>query len=129
MSIDYAQIAADATELIKEFGTAMLLRSNSSEDIYDEVTGETTPGPGGPTDVEIYGVKVAPTTEYTQSIQDGSVHASDMLIYMEPSVKYPNLEDTIVIEDKSIIEVWQVVNVQEIKPATIPVLYIVQVRP
>ena len=129
MSFDYAEIAATATELIKEFGTQMILRSSSSEDVYDPVTGETTPGPSGSTDVPIFGVKVAPTVEYAQSLADGSVQARDMLIYMEPSVKYPNLEDTIVIEDNTVIEVWQVVNVQEIKPATVPVLYIVQVRP
>lgn len=129
MSFNYTEIAATATELIKEFGVQMILRSNSSEDVYDPVTGETTPGPGGVTDTPIYGVKVAPTEEYTQSIAEGSVQARDMLIYMEPSVKYPNLEDTIVIEDNAVIEVWQIVNVQEIKPATVPVLYIVQVRP
>lgn len=129
MSIDYAELAATTTELIKEFGTSMILRSSSVEDVYDEVTGEITPGLSGSTDVPIFGVKVAPTREYTQSIADGSVHSRDMLIYMEPSVKYPNLEDVIVIEDATMVEVWQIVNVQEIKPATVPLLYIVQVRP
>lgn len=129
MSFDYSDLAATATELIKEFGIAMILRTSDSGDVYDPVTGETTPGPGGATDVTIHGVKVAPTTEYTQSIAEGSVQSSDMLIYMEPSVKYPNLEDTIVIEDVSVTEVWQIVNVQEIKPAATPLLYIVQVRP
>lgn len=129
MSMDYADLAATATELIKEFGTAMILRSSSTEDIYDEVTGVLTPGVSGATDLPIFGVKVAPTREYTQSIAEGSVHSRDMLIYMEPSVKYPNLEDEIVIEDAAAVEVWQIVNVQEIKPATVPVLYIVQVRP
>lgn len=129
MTMDYTELAVTATEMIKEFGTGMILRSSSSEDVYDPITGETTPGPGGPTDTPIFGVKAAPTTEYTQSMADGSVQATDMLIYMEPSVRYPSLEDTIVIEDNAVIETWQVVNVQEIKPATVPLLYIVQVRP
>lgn len=125
----YTDLAKDATALIKEFGVSMILRSNSSEDVYDPVTGTTTPGAGGQVDVPVFGVKVAPTTEYTQSIADGSVQASDMLVYLEPSVKYPNLEDVLVIEDATVMEVWQIVNVQEIKPANTPVLYIVQVRP
>lgn len=125
----YADLAKDATALIKEFGVAMILRSNSSEDVYDPIEGTTTPGAGGQVDVPVFGVKIAPTVEYTQSIADGSVQSSDMLIYMEPSIKYPNLEDEIVIEDATVMEVWQIVNVQEIKPANTPVLYIVQVRP
>lgn len=127
--IDYADLAVTATELIKEFGTQMILRSNSVEDSYDPVEGEVTPGASGTTDTAIFGVKLTPTAEYAQSIPEGSVQARDMLIYMEPSVRYPELDDTVVIEDATVIEVWQIVNVQEIKPATIPVLYIIQVRP
>ena len=125
----YEDLAKDATELIKEFGLQMTLRSASSGDVYDPVTGVNTPGVDGAVDVPVFGVKIAPTVEYTQSIADGSVQARDMLIYMEPSVKYPNLEDVLVIEDATVIEIWQIVNVQEIKPATVPVLYILQVRP
>lgn len=129
MSFDYAELAKSATDLITEFGVQMVLRSVSAEDVYDPITGETTPGPGGATDTPFMGVKLAPTTEYTQSLADGSVQARDMLIYMEPGIKYPRLDDTVVIEDASVIEIWQIVNVQEIKPATVPLLYILQVRP
>lgn len=125
----YEELAADATELIKEFGTTMTLRSNSAEDVHDPIEGTVTSGTSGSTDVTVYGVKVAPTAEYAQSIPDGTVQARDMLIYMEPSVRYPELDDMIIIEDRQVIETWQIVNVQEIKPATVPVLYILQVRP
>ena len=127
--IDYADLAVTATELIKEFGTQMILRSNSVEDSYDPIEGEVTPGASGATDTPIFGVKLTPTVEYAQSMADGAVQSRDMLIYMEPSVRYPELDDMIVIEDATVIETWQIVNVQEIKPATVPVLYILQVRP
>lgn len=125
----YDSLATRAAELIKKFGKEMTLRSASSEDTYDPVEGVVTPGASGVSDVKFFGVKIAPTTEYTQSIAEGSVQSSDMLIYMQPSVRYPNLEDVILIDYPEVSEVWQIVNVREEKPADKTLLYVVQVRP
>ena len=128
MIFDYDEIAVEATELIKEFGTQMILSGTAEAPVYDPVTGFET-DPGDPLITPFFGVKVAPTVEYSQSIPDGSVQARDMLIYAEPGIPYPNRQDTITINTRGAIEVWQIVNVQEITPADVPVLYIIQVRP
>lgn len=128
MSFDYSEIAGEAAELLKEFGTQMILSGTSTEPVYDPVTGTTT-DPGDPVVTPFFGVKLIPTVAYAQSIPDGSVQARDMLIYAEPSIPYPNLQDTITINTRGAVEVWQIVNVQEITPADTTVLYIIQVRP
>lgn len=125
----YDEMAQTATEMIREFGWPMILRSSSPQDEYDPIEGTLTVEADGVVNTPVFGVKIAPTVEYTQSMADGSVQSKDMLVYLEPSAKYPNLEDVLVIEDQSVIEIWQIVNVQEIKPAGVPLLYIVQVRP
>lgn len=128
MSFDYASIAVEAAELLEEFGTEMILSGSSTEPTYDPITGEYTDA-GTAVVTPFFGVKIAPTMEYAQSMADGSVQSRDMLIYMEPSAPYPNLQDTITINTRGEVEVWQIVNVQEITPADTTVLYIVQVRP
>jgi hypothetical protein len=128
MKFNYDEIAAEAAELLKEFGTQMILSGTSTDPVYDPVTGTTT-DPGDALITPFNGVKITPTMEYTQSIADGSVQARDMLIYAEPEIPYPNLQDTITINTRGAVEVWQIVNVQEITPADTPVLYIIQVRP
>ena len=57
--IDYADLAVTATELIKEFGTQMILRSNSVEDSYDPIEGEVTLGAGDAAPAEF-----VPNTEW-----------------------------------------------------------------
>lgn len=124
--MDYVALAVTATKLISEFGVEMTLRSASAADVYDPVTGEITPT-GAATDTVVRGVLVTPTAEYSQSI-GGNIEAQDMLIYLETKV-YPNLSDVLVFTSDTIIETWNIVNVQEIRPASVPLLYIVQVRP
>lgn len=124
MSFDYTDLRDTAVELITEFGRTLTLRSSDSADVYDEIEGTWTAGPGAVTDVEFFGVTLNPTMEYTQAVGAGNVQARDMLIYMEPTVE-PKMTGAIVIDG----EVWQVVNVQRIQPSTTVLLYIVQVRP
>lgn len=124
MSDFYNDLAATATELLKEFGTTLILRSVSDEEVYDPVTGELVPG-GDPVDTPFTGLKMNPTEEYAMSMNQGTVQARDMLVMMEPTVREPVMTDSVVIDD----EVWQVVNIRVEKPADIPLYYLVQVRP
>lgn len=128
MSFDYQPIADEASALLAEFGIDMVLVSANAGDGYDPVTGMISGG-GDPTRVTFKGIKIAPTVEYSQSIGEQNVQARDMLIYMEPGKAFPTLTDRVEIEDDEVIETWEVVNFQEIKPADVAVLYILQVRP
>ena len=120
----YGELAQTATELLKEFGTLMVLRSNHTQGIYNPIEGEVTPGASVVTDKTIHGVMITPTAEYASSIPDGSVQANDMLVLVEPSSVEPSLSDRLVVQGHS----WEIVNVQRIRPADVTVLYILQVR-
>lgn len=124
MSDFYAEMAATATEMIAEFGTTLILRSLADGETYDPVTGETVPG-GDPIDTPFKGVKMNPTEEYALSMNQGTVQARDMLVLMEPTVRVPEMDDSIVIDG----EEWQVVNIRVEKPADVPLYFLVQVRP
>lgn len=124
MSAFYTEMAAVATEMLSEFGTELKLRSLHTGDEYDPVTGEVVPG-GTPTDTPFRGVKMNPTEEYAQSMAQGAVQGRDMLVMMEPTVREPEMDDSIVIDG----EEWQIVNIRVEKPAEIPLYYLVQVRP
>lgn len=138
---DYTELKTDAQEMIREFGQMMVLsRTVADPDAppagpdgdYDPVTGITynpTTGVNDPTlqeDTPFYGVAIAPTEEYTQSVGAQNVQLRDMLIYMEPGVIEPRLSDAVVFSSD---EVWQIVNKVEVSPSGDDVLYILQVRP
>lgn len=124
MSDFYTELAAVATEMLAEFGTDFVLQSQAEGGEYDPVTGETASG-GDPINTPFKGVRMNPTQEYAQSMSQGTVHARDMLILMEPNAREPKLEDAVVMGD----ETWQVVNIRVEKPADVPLYYLVQVRP
>jgi hypothetical protein len=124
MSIDYAELAVVATGLIKEAGMTMTLVSTDGADVYDPVTDVTTPaGPGAET--PFMGVLLNIDSKYAQKVGTENIQLRDMLVYMEPSVVAPKMEDSIRIDG----ETMDIVNVERVAPAGIAVLYILQVRP
>lgn len=122
--IDSAALAETATRLIRENGRELLLRRAAGGGVYDPVTGENTPG-GPDADTPFSGVPLNITQEYTEAVGAQNVTARDQLIYMEPSVIEPKMDDAVVIDS----EVWQVMSVQKIAPQGTPILFILQVRP
>lgn len=124
MSDFYTELAAVATEMLAEFGTTLTLRSFHDEEEYDPVTGQLIPG-GDPIDTPFKGVKMNPTEEYALSMNQGTVQARDILVMMEPTVRVPQMDDSMLIDG----EEWQVVNIRVEKPADVPLYFLVQVRP
>lgn len=128
MSFDYSEVAKEIVEIIREFGVEMILSNDGSPE-YDPVLGREIAGTGNPVSTSFFGVKVAPTEEYAKSVEDGTIQSRDMLVYMEPIATVPSLRDTVTITENGVPEVWQLVNMQKVAPADVPVLYILQVRP
>lgn len=123
-AIDYAAIAAEATQVIKDAGSVLTLVVADSADVYDPVTGTTNPaGPGA--EVNFNGVMLNIDQKYAQTIGTQNIELQDQLIYMEPSVAVPTIGDKVIIGGGT----WSVVNVVVISPAGTPVLFILQVRP
>lgn len=124
MSAFYEELAAVATDMIREFGTSFVLRSFDHEEEYDPITGEVTP-PGEPIDSPFTGVRMSITEEYAASVGQGAIQSRDILIMADPAMRTPALEDTIVIAD----EVWQIVNIHKEQPADTVLFYMLQARP
>ncbi len=123
MKFDYRPIADEVIELIYEFGTEMTMHIPGTEGTWDPVTEETTGG-NPPTQRKFQGVKIAPTTDYAQSVGTGMIEARDMLIYMEPAFE-PKMDYSVETDG----ERWNIINIITEKPADVPILYILQVRP
>jgi len=123
-AIDYAAIAAEATQVIKDAGSVLTLVSTDGTDVYDPVTGTSTPADPG-AETPFNGVMLNIDQKYAQTIGTQNIELQDQLIYMEPSVAVPTIGDKVLIAG----ETWAVVNVVVISPAGIPVLFILQVRP
>lgn len=123
-AIDYAGLAQVATDLVRDAGRALILRSASPTDTYDPVTGTTTLIGTG-TETPFNGVTLSIDEKYAQTIGTENIQLRDELVYMEPSVVVPRLEDEVLIDGNP----WEVVHVSRIAPNGIPLLYILQVRP
>ncbi len=121
--IDYASLAADVIDLLKEAGRPLILRRGNVADTYDEVTGTKTPGgPGG--DTTFTGVTLSITESYAARVGTENIQTRDQLVYAGNEIE-PKMTDVIVIDG----EEWQIVGILPTSPAGIPVIYEIQVRP
>lgn len=125
MSYDYSEIAAEATEAIREYGMELRLRSANGADIYDPVSGEYTGTVPPGAETPFNGVRLNIDTGYAQKIGTQNINLQDELVYMEPNAVTPNLSSQVLIDGGW----WDVVRVEKVAPANVPVLFILQVRP
>ena len=119
MSFDYTEIAADADELLTEFGAPATLKRVTAGG-YDPATGDTTlPGAAEWTSV---GVKL----DYEQKQVDGTlIRRGDQRILLSViNMVNPQTGDTLAIG----ADVFNVIESRPLQPALVPVLFDVQVR-
>lgn len=119
MSFDYAAAAADAAELLAEFGATVTV-TRTTAGTYDPDTGTT--GAGASQTWTPSGVKL----EYSASAVDGThILSGDQRVYMSavPGLD-PKAGDTVTLG----AEVWRVVISRTLAPAGVAVLLDVQVR-
>lgn len=120
---DYGPLRNTADRLLARFGRDMLLEQADMDDVYDPISGEIIEGPDQPVSITIRGVTLAPTEEYAGTVGFENIEKGDMLVYIQATAK-PTLSSTIKVDER----VWQIVNVQPVQPAELPLMYIVQVR-
>lgn len=124
MSLDYADIALDVIDVMKEVGVQMMLKSANGADVYDPVTGVVTPSDPG-AETPFNGVRLNIDSKYAQKVGTQNIQLQDELVYMEPGRAVPTMQDEVDFGKGW----WSVVRVEEYAPANVPVLYIMQVRP
>jgi len=122
-TFDYAEMAAMAQELLAEFGAAVTLRQPGTGE-YDPETGTVS---SDPTDFLGIGAKF----DYEQRNIDGTlILQGDQQVYLAvqqgagAAMPKPKAGDLILVGN----DPWRVVTAEAIEPASVPVLYIVQVR-
>jgi len=120
---EYGPLRITADELLARFGRPMILNQADMDDVYDPITGDWIEGPMQPVDIPVFGVTLAPTAEYSASVGFESIETGDMLVYIQATGK-PTLSSKITVDDV----LWEIVNIQPVQPAEIPLMYILQVR-
>jgi len=118
VSFDYASIAADARELIKEFGKPVTLTTHVPG-VYDPVTRVETGG----SDVPFPGYGVQTEFDYTTQAQAMTLHASLRLLCVNIPKPVPD-RDTLTVGGV----VYQVVHSAPLEPGTVTLLYDVWVK-
>lgn len=120
MAKDYAASATRALASITRSGTDVTITREVAAS-FDPTTGQTTPG------ADIVATGKGVQTRYSNRDIDGTViKRGDMRLDVAASglSVEPEQNDSVEIDSVD----WIVVNVELIKPATVPVLYICQVR-
>ena len=120
MAIDYAEIAAESLESIAEAGQSVTLHKAGTDDVY-------IPGgqPGGVTLArDIPGI--AAVFGYKQSAIDGvQILQGDQRMLLAPQIaEEPRKGDTVTANGKT----YNVMAVERVAPAGVPVLYKLQLR-
>lgn len=116
--MNYSRYVKTAKKLVQKYGIPVKFEI-PGEDTTDPITGEFTEGT--PTHPEPFGV----LTKYSKSSIDGTIiQQGDQLLLVEPSVTIPRTVQEVEVDN----EVWQVVDVETIKPGATAILYKVQVR-
>lgn len=116
-TFDYAGLKEDVDQLLAEFGdTCQIVKTTNP--VVDPVTGE--PSGGGTTSTDVLGVLVS----YEEKLVDGeTIMRGDRQAIVQAEVE-PVFGDVFVELGGS----WSVVNVEAVKPASLAVVYILQVR-
>lgn len=120
-AFDYAATAATARRLIARFGQTLQLRRLSGG-TYSPVTGATT-GSVTTTDTDVLAVAVNLDAAYRAEVGNENVQADDRLFLVEAAAA-PLLTDSLVIDSVP----WSIVRINPIAPASVAVVYQVQVR-
>lgn len=119
MSFDYTEIAADADELLAEFGAPATLKRVTAGG-YDPATGDTTSASSAEW------ISVGVKLDYEQKQVDGTlIRRGDQRILLSVvGMVNPQTGDTLTIG----IDVFNVIESRPLQPALVPVLFDVQVR-
>lgn len=117
MSFDYAASAADASELLREFGQTVTL-SRTTEPVYDPITGEYT---GGGTVTASALAVLLPVGDDAgkQFGENGVVRVDDRKVIVEAGAA---VDELTTLTDAGGL-VWTFVNVTVLAPAGTVVLY------
>lgn len=128
----YDKLAATAFRLLNRYGTKMILRqlSSSSAD-YDPSTGIGSPsGIDGSTDADRKGLVLdQPGSQISQRFGTNNqgntlIQQGEKWLYLDAKGSEPAIEDKIIIKD---IE-YTIIDVQEIGPGGVAILYMLVVR-
>lgn len=120
MAINYEQIAQDTLSTIQNAGTPVVV-TRVNEGAFDPSSGNTLPGS------EVTATGQGVLTQYKTMDVDGTViKRGDMKLLLAASglALEPTTNDTVTIGS----DVWTVLYVESVEPATVPVLYKVQIR-
>lgn len=117
MSINYTGLAATAQKLIKNAGRAVQFYTPASGEVYDPISGTTSPGTPA-VYIDGFGVKLSyKHFEFNELVQAGDAK----LIYSgtKPSIgQYIDLDG----------ETWRAQDVKPLEPAGTNLMYTVQLR-
>lgn len=124
MSAFYNRMAATALRLIAQFGQPVTLR-DVSQGGYDPVSGETTPGAAteqvGSCILQDYSLQESGAANMAGS----DIRQNDKKILIAAQGLTPPTLSTQIIADG---EAWTAVNIKEINPAGVPLVYEIQGR-
>lgn len=117
MSDFYQEAAEAASEMLEEFGAPLIL-IREIEDDFDPIKGETIEVP----DLQISTTGV--TRLYRKTLIDGTlIMQGDKELILDPK-EAPTTQDRMLIDGKE----WQIVGVEPVAPASVVLLYFVQIR-
>lgn len=118
--MNYSRYVKTAKKLIQKYGIPVAFEIPGATGGTDPVTGEYTE-PESSQYLRPFGV----LTKYSNSSIDGTIiQQGDQLLLVEPSITLPETIQNVEVDS----EVFQVVNIETIKPGGTAVLYKVQVR-
>lgn len=120
MAFDYNEAAADAVELITEFGQAITLTKQGNESGgFDPVTGDVI---AAQPNITVSGVGVLINYK-TDEIDNSNILAGDAKILCSLTGT-PEINMTVPFNGKT----WRVVNIGTLQPSSTVVMYALQVR-
>ena len=123
-AIDYASIAQDAAQAITDAGQSILIRRPDPARVFNKAEGEYEGG-GAPADTAVLGV-VLPSLPGWVSLRSRSlIEPGDEFVLIEAGKIEPLRTDRVVAEGRE----YQIIDLERLAPAGIPVLYTLHVRP
>ena len=115
----YQNMADTAVNLLKQFGTQIVLNRTTGEE-FDPVAGRVTPGTTE--QLNTNGVLTS-FTKSTETELGGNIVAGDMLLVLSAEVE-PLPTDKLLLNG----EPWTIVRILPVNPAGTPLSYKIQVR-
>lgn len=124
MGLDYQAIALDAAAAIADAGMSITIRRPAADRVFDPVEGEWTGG-GAPVDTVALGVVLPSLPGWTSTHDAALIEPGDQFILLEAGGVEPVLTDRAIAEGRE----YQIVEMERLAPAGVPVLYTLRVRP